>query len=127
MLDPYIRTSLDYEGDVRDTFARESVPSSSGGRRRRSRAEPTDPPFSRTQGRYTASFKVPDVYGVYKLVVQFFRFGHSWVDLSVETPVRPFKSSEYARFIPMQLPYYSSLLTLIIGFFVMTTAFLYSK
>lgn len=78
-------------------------------------------------GLYETSFRVPDNYGVYKLVVEYFRFGYSWIDLSVETPVRPLKSSEYERFIPMQLPYYSSLLTVVTGFIVMTTVFLYSK
>ena len=91
-----------------------------------------DPYIRRTfeykdNGQYEASFRVPDKYGVYKLVVEYFSFGYSWIDLSVETPVRPLKSSEYERFIPMQLPYYSSLLTVVTGFLIMTTVFLYSK
>ena len=77
------------------------------------------------QGYYSSEFKVPDVKGVFKLVVEHFKFGYSWLDLSVQTPVRPLKSSEYDRYIPMQLPYYSSLLTVVIGFLVMTTVFLY--
>lgn len=80
-----------------------------------------------SRGLYSSHFRVPDVYGVYKLVVQKFNFGLSWIDMNVEIPVRPLKSSEYDRFIPMQLPYYASLLTVVCGFFLMTSIFLYTK
>merc|ERR1711920_268728 len=77
-------------------------------------------------GSYTTQFQLPDTYGVFKLVVKHEEFGVSWIDVETPTPLRPFRTDEYDRFIPMQIPYYATAYTCMAGVLVLCVAFLYS-
>ncbi|GBG79164.1 hypothetical protein CBR_g28880 [Chara braunii] len=79
------------------------------------------------QGRYSVSFCVPDVYGVFQLKVQYRRLGYATLDLSRQIPVRPFRHNEYERFILSAWPYYTSSFSMMVGFFVFGIAFAYHK
>lgn len=78
-------------------------------------------------GTFSAAVKVPDVYGVFKWVVDYQRPGYSWVSLQHTVSVRPFRHDEYERFIPQAYPYYASVASMMAGFFAMSFFFLYSK
>lgn len=43
--------------------------------------------------------KVPDQYGVFKWVLRYHRLGYSYIDMEATVPIRPFRHSEYERFI----------------------------
>eukprot|EP00244_Chara_vulgaris_P002204 TRINITY_DN1375_c0_g1_i4.p1 TRINITY_DN1375_c0_g1~~TRINITY_DN1375_c0_g1_i4.p1 ORF type:complete len:438 (-),score=77.15 TRINITY_DN1375_c0_g1_i4:186-1499(-) len=79
------------------------------------------------QGRYSVSFRVPDVYGVFQLKIQYRRLGYATLDLSKQIPVRPFRHNEYERFILSAWPYYSSSFSMMLGFFIFGIAFIYHK
>ncbi|GJV82450.1 dolichyl-diphosphooligosaccharide--protein glycosyltransferase 48 kDa subunit [Tanacetum coccineum] len=59
-------------------------------------------------GLYLASFKVPDVYGVFQFKVEYQRLGYASLSLAKQIPVRPFRHNEYERFIPTAFPYYGA-------------------
>lgn len=76
-------------------------------------------------GQFWFDFKIPDVYGVYKFVVDYRRLGYTYLYASVEVPVRPLRHTQYERFIQGAYPYYTSALVLALGFFLFTFVFLY--
>jgi len=76
------------------------------------------------KGMYSARVKVPDVYGVFKWVLEYRRPGYSWITASVTVPVRPFRHDEYERFIVQAYPYYASVVSMMAGFFVLGIFFL---
>jgi oligosaccharyltransferase complex subunit beta len=78
-------------------------------------------------GVYSAAFQVPDVYGVYKFVVEYRRAGYSNLDVASQVSVHPFKHDEFERFIGQAYPYYASAFTLMAAFFTFGIVFLYQK
>ena len=78
-------------------------------------------------GTFTAQMKVPDVYGVFKWIVDYKRPGLSWVYQSETVPIRPFRHNEYPRFLSQAFPYYSSVLAMTVGFLCTGAFFMYSK
>ena len=70
---------------------------------------------------------MPDVYGVFKFVVQYSRPGYTSIELSEQVPVRPFRHNEYERFIVSAYPYYVSVLSLMLAFLLLDILFLYQK
>ncbi|XVF17825.1 hypothetical protein REPUB_Repub10bG0158000 [Reevesia pubescens] len=79
------------------------------------------------KGLYHASFKVPDVYGVFQFKVDYNRLGYTSLSLSKQIPVRPFRHNEYERFITTAFPYYGASFTTMAGFFIFSILYLYNK
>ncbi|PNH04740.1 Dolichyl-diphosphooligosaccharide--protein glycosyltransferase subunit [Tetrabaena socialis] len=79
------------------------------------------------QGVFSLRFMVPDVYGVFKYVVDYSRRGYSYIKLTHQVPVRPFKHNEYERFLVCAYPYYASALSVMLAFFSLSFFFLYHK
>lgn len=75
-------------------------------------------------GRFTAAFKVPDVYGVFHFRVMYRRPGLTTLYLRDQVTVRPFHHDEYERFIPMAYPYYASAFAMMAAIFVFSVLFL---
>ena len=78
-------------------------------------------------GSYSTSFQVPDVYGVYKYVVQYSRVGYSPLTASQQVSVTPYRHDQYARFLFVAYPYYVSAFTLMAAFILFGWLFLYVK
>ena len=78
-------------------------------------------------GVHSASFQLPDVYGVYKFVIEHRRIGYSNLDVAAQVSVRPFRHDEFDRFIGQAYPYYTAAFTLMAAFFTFGIVFLYSK
>ncbi|XP_022012664.2 dolichyl-diphosphooligosaccharide--protein glycosyltransferase 48 kDa subunit [Helianthus annuus] len=79
------------------------------------------------KGLYHASFKVPDVYGVFQFKVEYQRLGYTSLSLAKQIPVRPFRHNEYERFIPTAFPYYGASFSTMAAFFIFSFVYLYSK
>lgn len=79
------------------------------------------------QGKFYTSFKIPDVYGVFKFVIDYRRNGLTHLELSQQVPVRHFKHNEFERFIVSAYPYYASAFSCMIGFLMFGFVFLYSR
>ncbi|KAF5292597.1 hypothetical protein FQA39_LY13930 [Lamprigera yunnana] len=90
-------------------------------------------PFVRTTlirkqpGKYEAKFKIPDVYGVYQLNVNYDRIGYTHLYTSTQVSVRPLQHTQYERFIPSAYPYYVSAFSMMAGVFLFSFVFLHYK
>eukprot|EP00894_Picocystis_sp_ML_P002616 jgi/Pico_ML_1/53133/g3737.t1 len=58
------------------------------------------------KGDFYVQMKLPDVYGVFKFVVNYHHPGYSWIKYTERVPARPFRHNEYERFIYSAYPYY---------------------
>lgn len=79
------------------------------------------------QGTFSTVVHVPDVYGVFKFVINYKRKGLSVIHLEEQVPIRPYRHNEYERFILAAYPYYTSAFSMMVGFFVLGFFVLYSK
>ncbi|KAE8691508.1 Dolichyl-diphosphooligosaccharide--protein glycosyltransferase 48 kDa subunit [Hibiscus syriacus] len=79
------------------------------------------------KGLYSASFRVPDVYGVFQFKVEYQKLGYTSLSLAKQIPVRPYRHNEYERFIPTAYPYYGAAFSTMAGFFVFSFVHLYNK
>jgi oligosaccharyltransferase complex subunit beta len=85
-------------------------------------------PFVRTKllrkdGKFVANFVVPDVYGVYQFKVNYDRLGYTHLYSATQVSVRPYKHTEYERFIGSAYPYYISALSMLVGGFIFVVVF----
>jgi len=80
-----------------------------------------------SKGIYTASFKLPDVYGVFTFKIEYTRRGYGFLNSITRTPVRPFRHNEYERFIESAYPYYASAFSMMVGLFLFSWFFLYHR
>ena len=78
-------------------------------------------------GHYSLKVKTPNVYGVFKWVIDYKLPGYTFVHHEQVTPLRPFRHNEYARFIVQAYPYYTAVLSLSVAFFTVTTMLLFHK
>lgn len=89
-------------------------------------------PFIRTtvplvsEGKYKVVFKIPDVYGVFKFLVDYKRIGYTSIFSSTQVSVRPLKHTQYERFIQSAYPYYFSAFSMMLGVFVFAFVFLHA-
>jgi len=79
------------------------------------------------KGKYSLSFRAPDVYGVFKFRINYHRLGYSNLDVTEVVPVHPYRHNEYERFIPVAYPYYFASFSLMAGFFFFGLVFLSTK
>ncbi|VDP80743.1 unnamed protein product [Echinostoma caproni] len=90
-----------------------------------------DPFIRRTMkhknGEYSTVLKLPDVYGVFKFVVDYYRVGYTHLISVNQVPVRPFTHTQYERFIEAAYPYYLSAISMLIGVVLFSFVFLYYK
>ncbi|KAF7457880.1 Dolichyl-diphosphooligosaccharide--protein glycosyltransferase 48 kDa subunit [Cryptosporidium felis] len=94
MLDPYIRTYL-----------------------KRNMTEPSGPIYSTT-------FKIPEVWGVYKFVINYKRMGYNTISYESTVTVRNFRHDQNERFIISAFPYYSTFIVALISFCYLTHLFI---
>lgn len=79
------------------------------------------------KGSYVARFRIPDVYGVYKFVIDYKRIGFTNLYSSTQVSVRPLQHTQYERFIVSAYPYYFSAFSMMFGVFLFSFVFLYFK
>ncbi|KAK9173914.1 Oligosaccharyltransferase 48 kDa subunit beta family protein [Cryptosporidium meleagridis] len=94
MLDPYIRTYL-----------------------KQSEEESQSSSFSST-------FKIPEVWGVYKFVINHKRIGYNTISYESITTVRNYRHDQNERFSISAMPYYSAFILTIISFCYFTLLFI---
>ncbi|KAL9642317.1 hypothetical protein ABK040_007315 [Willaertia magna] len=83
--------------------------------------------FDEKNNYYKSQFKVPDVYGVFKFVIDYRREGYSQLIFSDQVTVRPMKINEFERFIPAAYPYYLSVFVMMGAFVIFIIVFTFTK
>jgi oligosaccharyltransferase complex subunit beta len=89
-------------------------------------------PFVRTtlknnNGKLYTVFKLPDVYGVFKFLVDYRRVGYTHLYDVQQVSVRPLEHTQYERFIRSAYPYYASAFSMMFGVVIFSCIFLYYK
>jgi len=79
------------------------------------------------KGIFSTQLTLPDVYGVFKFSVKYFKKGYSNIDLTQQVSVHPFRHNEFERFIDVAYPYYLSAFSVFSAFFLFGVVFLYSS
>jgi len=83
--------------------------------------------LKQTNGKYSVQFKLPDVYGVFKFLVDYNRIGLTHLYSSVQVSVRPFEHTQYERFIRSAYPYYASAFSMMFGLLIFSCVFIHFK
>lgn len=82
---------------------------------------------ARADGRSSAQLQLPDVCGVYTLVLKHKRIGNTYLSTQQQFSVRPLEHTQYERFIASATPYYASAFSMMIGVFLFSIVFLYHR
>jgi oligosaccharyltransferase complex subunit beta len=77
--------------------------------------------------RYSATLKLPDVYGVFTFKVNYRRPGVTYVEHRDVLPLRPYRHNEYDRFLVVAYPYYAASFSMMGGFLLFSLVWLYHK
>lgn len=78
-------------------------------------------------GKFTAKFKIPDIYGVFQFRVDYARKGLTRLYSSTQFSVRPWRHDQYERFIVSAYPYYASAFSMMFGVCIFSVVFLHFK
>lgn len=81
----------------------------------------------RATGKFTAKFKVPDIYGVYQFKVEYARTGLTRLYSATQYSVLPLRHDQYERFILSAYPYYASSFSMMFGVFIFSLVFLHYR
>ncbi|KAF4673870.1 hypothetical protein FOL47_010019 [Perkinsus chesapeaki] len=84
-------------------------------------------PDKSTKGLHTLTFKAPDVYGIFKFVVNYDRLGLNPLHIEEVAPLRNYKHNDYPRFLFCAYPYYASVFVAAFGLFVVAFLMIYDK
>jgi len=79
------------------------------------------------KGRFSTTYVVPDVYGIYTFRLDYNRVGYTSINENHLVTVRPYRHNEYERFIVAAYPYYASAFSMMFGLFVFSFFFLYNR
>jgi oligosaccharyltransferase complex subunit beta len=78
-------------------------------------------------GKLHAAFKLPDIYGVFKFLVDYRRVGYTHLYDVQQVTVRQFDHTQYERFVHSAYPYYVSAFSMMAGVVIFSLIFLYHK
>lgn len=81
--------------------------------------------MTNSNGNFNIKFKIPDVYGIFKFVVDYNRVGYTHLFSSTQVSVRPLEHTQYERFIPAAFPYYASAFSMMLAVFLFSFIQLY--
>lgn len=74
---------------------------------------------------YSATFKAPDKYGIFKFRIDHKRVGYNHLHLESVAPLRNFKHNDYERFIWCASPYYAAAFCSMLSVLIVSYVFLY--
>jgi oligosaccharyltransferase complex subunit beta len=74
---------------------------------------------------FQVEFMCPDVYGVFKFLVDYQRLGYTNLFSSTQVSVRPLEHTQYERFISQAYPYYASAFSMMFAVFAFSFIQLY--
>jgi len=80
-----------------------------------------------SDGTFKSRFKVPDVYGVFKFLVDYRRVGYTHLHSMTQVSVRPLEHTQYERYIRSAFPYYASSFSMMFGVVVFAFVFLHFR
>lgn len=83
--------------------------------------------MARELNTYSYKFRVPQRLGVFRFVVDYSRYGLSFLDEQSEVSVIQWRHDAYPRYLVRAYPFYLSVMVLIGAFFLFIVSFLFSE
>ena len=75
---------------------------------------------------YSYKFRVPDRLGIFRFVVDYQRYGLTFLDEQNEVSVIQWRHDAFPRYLTRAMPFYVSVFVLMGAFFIFVTSFLFS-
>ena len=80
-----------------------------------------------TASTYTYKFRVPQRLGIFRFVVDYMRYGLTFLDEQNEVSVIQWRHDTFPRYLTRAMPFYVSVFVLMAAFFVFINTFLFSN
>lgn len=75
---------------------------------------------------YSYKFRVPDRLGIFRFVIDYRRYGLTFLDEQCEVSVIQWRHDAFPRYLTRAMPFYVSVFVLMAAFFLFVTTFLFS-
>lgn len=83
--------------------------------------------FSSSVATYSYKFRVPQRLGIFRFVVEYSRYGLTFLDEQCEVSVIQWRHDAFPRYLTRAFPFYASVFTLMAAFFIFISYFLFSS
>ena len=84
-------------------------------------------PVKKGEPTYTYKLKTPWRLGIFKFIVDFKRYGYTYIDNKMEVSVIQLRHDEFPRFEVTGYPYYTNVFVLMAASFLFVSHFAYSE
>ena len=88
--------------------------------------KPGTPEYERTST-YTYAFRTPQRLGIFKFMIEYWRYGFSFLEVEQEVAVIQWRHDGFPRYLTRAYPFYVTVFVLMGGFFIFTISFLFSE
>ena len=75
---------------------------------------------------YSYAFRTPERLGIFKFVIQHWRYGYSFLEVEEEVAVIQWRHDGFPRYLTRAFPFYVTVFVLMGGFFMFIVSFLFS-
>ena len=76
---------------------------------------------------YTYKFRVPQRLGIFRFVIDYWRYGLTFLDEQCEVSVIQWRHDAFPRYLTRAMPFYVTVFVLMAGFFIFVASFLFSS
>lgn len=76
---------------------------------------------------FSTTFKIPDVYGIYTLGLEYHKLGYTSFESKELLTVRPLRHDQFERFITSAFPYYASAFSMLGSVVLFSALFLFNR
>lgn len=76
---------------------------------------------------YSYKFRVPQRLGIFRFVIDYMRYGLTFLDEQCEVSVIQWRHDAFPRYLTRAMPFYTSVIVLMAAFFIFITYFLFSS
>ena len=87
--------------------------------------QPGTPEFEST-ATYKYAFRTPERLGIFKFMIQHWRYGYSFLEVEEEVAVIQWRHDGFPRYLTRAFPFYVTVFVLMGGFFMFVVSFLFS-
>ena len=76
---------------------------------------------------YSYKFRVPQRLGIFRFVIDYWRYGLTFLDEQCEVSVIQWRHDAFPRYLTRAMPFYATVFVLMAGFFIFVAYFLFSS
>ena len=91
------------------------------------RVEKPGTPEYAERSTYTYAFRTPQRLGIFKFVIDYWRYGFTFMEEESQVAVIQWRHDGFPRYLTRAFPFYASVFVMMAAFFVFTVSFLFSE